>query len=214
MLLVEVEVLRLEDKWINNQVTLVGTLGGKPVYSHHSRDVAYYTFPLEISRLSGAHDQINVLAKEDLLESLSISPMPKVMIEGQLRSFNNKSGIGQRLVISVYANAVSLVDTEDLNQLILKGVLCKPPNLRRTPMGREICDLLLAVARPYGRSDYLPCITWGQNAAEASTWQVGQKVHLEGRVQSRKYVKQEGVHSVEKTAFEVSVVKQEVCKTE
>ena len=208
----EAEVLPLEDKWINNQVTLIGTLGGKPEFSHRSRDVAYYIFPLEVSRLSGALDQINILVQEDLLQNLSLSALPKLMVEGQVRSFNNRSGVGHRLVISVYATTISFVDAEDYNHLELCGTLCKSPNLRKTPMGREICDLLLAVSRPYGRSDYLPCITWGQNAVEAATWEVGQTVLLEGRMQSRKYVKQEGTQSIEKTAFEVSVVKQERCE--
>lgn len=212
MLSVEAEVLALEDKWMNNQVILVGTVGGKPRFSHQSRDMAYYIFPLEVSRLSGALDQINILVRGDLLENLSPDQKPKLQVEGQLRSFNNRSGVGQRLVISVYANKLSFVDAEDYNYLKLSGTLCKAPNLRKTPMGREICDLLLAVSRPYGRSDYLPCISWGQNASLAALWQVGQNLTLEGRVQSRKYVKQDGEQSFEKTAFEVSIVKQELCE--
>lgn len=113
----------------------------------------------------------------------------KLCITGELRSFNNKSGEGAKLVITVFAKEILPCDENDLNLICLTGTLCKPPNLRVTPMGRDICDLMLAVNRKYGRSDYLPCITWGLKAREASYWDTGTTVSLEGRIQSRRYIK-------------------------
>ena len=202
----------MEEKWMNNAVELCGVLGGRPVFSHVSRDETYERFPLEVLRLSGALDTINVMARRTLLEQLILRPSSKINVQGELRSFNNKSGTGNRLVITVFAREISFSEEEDVNRVLLRGVLCKPPNLRRTPMGREICDLLIATARRYGRSDYLPCISWGQNAAEAGTWSVGTAVELEGRIQSRTYIKQENGVSAEKVAFEVSVIRQKLCE--
>jgi len=200
----------LEEKGINNLVELCGVLGGRPVFSHVSRDEAYYLFPLEILRLSGALDTINIMVRQTLLEQVVLEPLSKIAIAGELRSFNNKTGAGSRLVITVFARELALTDSEDYNRITLRGTLCKPPNLRRTPMGREICDLLLATSRRYGRSDYLPCISWGQNAMEAGSWTVGAVVAFSGRVQSRAYIKQAHGVACEKTAFEVSVIDQRV----
>ena len=198
----------LEEKW-NNYVELTGTLGGRPTLSHVSREEPYYVFPLEVERLSGAVDRLNIMARREVLDHVILCPSPKITVRGELRSFNNKSGKGSRLVITVFARTITLSDSPDANQVVLRGVVCKPPNLRRTPMGREICDLMLATARRYGRSDYLPCISWGQNAAEAGSWAVGTTAVLTGRVQSRSYIKQEDGITAEKTAFEVSIITQE-----
>ena len=130
----------------------------------------------------------------------------KLCIEGSLRSFNNKTGTGPKLVITVFAKEMRFENDDDENMIELKGTLCKPPSFRSTPMGREICDLMLAVNRPYGRSDYLPCITWGQKAREAAQWDVGTNVVLNGRIQSRQYTKIIDGEYVEKTAYEVSVI--------
>jgi len=150
------------------------------------------------------------MARRDLLDQIELKAAPTITVRGDLRSFNNKTGLGSRLVITVFARTISLGWGEDENRVRLRGVLCKPPNLRRTPMGREICDLMLAITRRYGRSDYLPAITWGQNAIEAADWPVGTTVELAGRLQSRLYIKQENGREVEKTAFEVSVISQRV----
>lgn len=195
----------MDERWLSNSVELCGVLGGRPRFSHKSRDEAYYIFPLHVQRLSGATDCVNVLARRTLLEQVELRDAPKITVRGELRSFNNKTGIGSRLVITVFARTIALGDGEDCNSITLRGALCKPPNTRRTPMGREICDLLLAVSRRYGRSDYLPCIAWGQNAIEAGAWQVGTTVQVEGRLQSRAYAKVIDGISTEKTAFEVSV---------
>jgi len=193
---------------MNNFVELTGTLGGRPSLSHVSREEPYYAFPLEVCRLSGAVDTLNIMARRELLAQVELNAHPKITVRGELRSFNNKTGKGNRLVISVFARGITLDDGPDANHVALRGVICKPPTLRLTPMGREICDLMLAVSRRYGRSDYLPCISWGQNAVAAGGWTVGTAIELTGRAQSRSYIKQEADRTAQKTAFEVSVVTQ------
>ena len=138
----------------------------------------------------------------------------EVEIEGEVRSFNNKSGHGSRLVITLYARSVAPGEGEHANDLVLAGVLCKPPVLRRTPLGRDICDLMLAVNRRYGRADYLPCIAWGALAQRCAGLEVGDGVRIEGRLQSRGYTKVENGISQERTAYEVSVMKLEPVEPE
>ena len=148
-----------------NFVQLRGTAAGEPQFSHENHGQRFCRFPLSVRRLSGQTDLLHVIATAQQLEPLLPLEGRRLAVEGQLRSFNNKSGHGNRLVISVFAQ--SLGDTEedeDLNGIQLRGVICKPPVLRRTPLGRCISDMMLAVNRRYGRADYLPCIAWGQVA--------------------------------------------------
>lgn len=189
----------------NNYVRLVGVMAGRPEYSHSSRGQDFYTFPLEVLRLSGNCDTINIIVRPEMLEGLEIAERGKLCVCGQLRTFNNRRGEGAKLVITVFARELQLCDEDDSNLVELTGTLCKAPNLRCTPMGRDICDLMLAVNRHYGRSDYLPCICWGVRAREAAVWTVGTRVRLTGRIQSRRYIKLSEAGSVEKTAYEVSV---------
>lgn len=189
----------------NNYTRLCGSMAGSPVYSHSGRGEQFYTFPLEIRRLSGNTDTVNVVLRRAQLAQLEPGEEEKLRVTGQLRSFNNRRGDGAKLVITVLARELELCDGEDENLISLAGTLCKPPNLRTTPMGRDICDLMVAVNRHYGRSDYLPCICWGLKAREAAAWTVGTGVRLEGRIQSRRYIKLSESGAVEKTAFEVSV---------
>lgn len=196
----------MNENTITNYAELCGVITAAPVYSHSARGVSFFTFPLEVQRLSGTADTVNVIARRDTLDTLELTEAEKVRITGELRSFNNKSGDGAKLVITVFAKEISFCDDDDLNLIRLTGTLCKKPNLRTTPMGRDICDLMLAVNRRYGRSDYLPCITWGLKAKHAAEWDVGTVVTLEGRLQSRSYIKIIGDMPVEKVAFEVSVV--------
>lgn len=190
----------------SNYLQLCGTLAGAPVWSHSSRGVEFWRFPLSVRRLSGTADVLNVVARRRLLDALEPESAGKLQLIGELRSFNNRSGSGAKLVISAYARELRFCDGEDINRLLLRGTLCKPPTLRQTPLGRDICDLMLAVNRPYGRSDYLPCICWGSLARQAARWQVGDKLRLEGRVQSRRYLKNTESGTVERTAYEVSVL--------
>ena len=195
----------MDENISRNIAQLCGVIAAAPVFSHSGRGESFYTFPLEVARLSGATDKINIIVRDELMENVELREAEKICVIGELRSFNNKSGEGAKLVITVFAKELYLCDDDDLNEVRLIGTLCKKPNLRMTPMGRDICDLMLAVNRRYGRSDYLPCITWGLKAREAAEWGTGTMVTLEGRIQSRNYIKIVGGDPVEKTAFEVSV---------
>ncbi|MEE0204327.1 MAG: single-stranded DNA-binding protein [Oscillospiraceae bacterium] len=196
----------MEEQTRTNLVELCGTAETNAVFSHESRGERFYRFPLTIHRLSGTADTLNVIVREHLLSSAAIAPGQRLQVSGELRSFNNKHSEGSKLVITVFAHSLLPADGADANSVALRGTLCKLPNLRTTPMGREICDFMLAVNRHYGRSDYLPCIAWGIKAKETAQWPVGTVVSLTGRVQSRQYVKVIEGAAVEKTAFEVSVV--------
>ena len=190
-----------------NSVTLCGSVAEAPAFSHVGGGENYMTFPMEIERLSGALDRINIVAREADLESLPADGGQRLRVEGELRSFNNKGGTGSRLVITVFARTLSFTDEDaDVNDVRLSGVICKPPTLRKTPMGRQICDIMLAVNRRYGRSDYLPCIAWGRCALDLSARNVGDSVDLIWRIQSRKYIKNTESGAEERTAFEVSVI--------
>ena len=195
----------MDENISRNIAQLCGVIAAAPVFSHSGRGESFYTFPLEVARLSGATDKINIIVRDELMESVALNEAEKLCVKGELRSFNNKSGEGAKLVITVFAKELYLCDDDDLNEVHLVGTLCKKPNLRMTPMGRDICDLMLAVNRRYGRSEYLPCITWGLKARETAEWDTGTMVTLDGRIQSRSYVKIVGGDPVEKTAFEVSV---------
>ena len=159
---------------------------------------------VETRRLSGAADTVNVTAREALLRAAQVMEAGRIRVTGELRSFNNRRGEGAKLVITVFAREIAFEDGEDMNRVELRGTLCKEPNLRATPMGREICDLMLAVNRRCGRSDYLPCIAWGRRARQCARLGVGSRVELTGRIQSRPYIKLVEGEPVEKVAYEVS----------
>lgn len=190
-----------------NRATLAGRAERSCQYSHTNHGVDYYTFPLEVERLSGAVDTLNVVLPQHLLAQCPVLPGECYRLDGEVRSFNNRSGVGSRLVITFFARALEPCREDYANSLELTGVLCKAPVVRRTPLGREICDLLLAVNRRYGRSDYLPCIAWGAVARSCGSLTVGDTVHMTGRLQSRKYRKVDPLgQETERTAYEVSVM--------
>ena len=195
----------MDESNIRNHAVLRGILAAAPAFSHMSRGERFFIFPVETRRLSGTADTINVIARESLLRSAEIMEAGRIQVTGELRSFNNKRGEGARLVITVFAKELGFTDGEDMNVIEQAGTLCKPPNLRVTPMGRDICDLMLAVNRRCGRSDYLPCICWGRRAREYSQLQVGDRLSLTGRIQSRPYIKLIEGEPVEKVAYEVSI---------
>lgn len=191
--------------WQNNTAELRGLTGSEPCLSHISKGISYYSFEVLTKRLSGTVDRINVTVPEQIMGCVPAAG-ERIAVLGELRSFNNRSGIGNRLLLYIYGQEISCdEDTEDVNSVYLSGSLCRAPTWRRTPMGREICDLMLAVNRRYGRSDYIPCIAWGRNAELAGDWETGRHVNINGRFQSRKYIKTENGVSMEKVAFEVSV---------
>ena len=167
-----------------------------------------------VKRLSESEDRIPVMVSERLLDVSQDYEGEYIEVSGQFRSYNRHEEKKNRLVLSVFAREISFVEQEDnsvkTNQIFLDGYICKPPVYRKTPLGREIADLLIAVNRPYGKSDYIPCICWGRNARYASAFQVGGHVLVWGRIQSREYVKKIAENETEKrTAYEVSVSKLE-----
>ena len=189
-----------------NRVQLCGTVDSAPALSHTNHGLSFYKFTLSVERLSGLADKLAVIISAPQLGIVPLSVGDTVTVRGQLRSFNNKSGLGSRLVISVFAHTLEAGGETPFNLIQLSGTLCKPPVLRRTPLGREICDLLLAVNRPYGRADYLPCIAWGSLAALCGGMAVGERLRLEGRLQSRRYRKVTPEGEESRVAFEVSVM--------
>ena len=188
-----------------NKILLRGQTAAPPALSHRNHGVDYYIVPLRVPRLSGVDDMLNLV---------TAAPDPAlwaegrwIEAEGEVRSYNNRSGSGSKLVITVLVRAARPAPVEEgENRLTLAGALCRKPAVRRTPLGREICDLLLAVNRPYGRADYLPCIAWGSLARACGELDVGAKVHITGRLQSRTYRKLTEDREEERTAYEISVV--------
>lgn len=189
-----------------NDVLLEGLTLGEPEWSHENHGTQFYRVFLQVPRLSGQVDVLPLLLPGGLAAQTAAGRLLRV--QGQLRSFNNRSGVGSRLVLTVYAQSLQPGLDEPCNQILLSGALCKPPVFRRTPLGRSICDLMLAVPRRYGRADYLPVIAWGQLAVKASRLKVGDALALEGRVQSRTYRKAlESGETEERTAYEVSAMR-------
>ena len=190
-----------------NRMELQGRAAAEPALSHSNHGTDYYTFPLAVPRLSGAEDELNIVLTARQRELWQPEAGQWLRVRGEVRSYNNRSGVGSRLVITVLARSLTAAEEETgVNRLILSGALCKPPVVRRTPLGREICDLLLAVNRTYGRADYLPCIAWGSLAAECGLLSVGDRLRLSGRLQSRQYYKTVDGEEVARTAYEVSVM--------
>ena len=190
-----------------NDLLLRGTAAAEPAFSHENHGQRFYRFPLSVRRLSGQADVLQVIATGEQLSHLLPLTGRRLEIQGQLRSFNNKSGQGSRLVISAFTRLLVETAGEDVNIIELKGAICKPPVLRRTPLGRCICDMMRAVNRRYGRADYLPCIAWGQVAMVTGQLPVGSTLALEGRVQSRVYTKVLDGVPQERTAYEVSIMR-------
>lgn len=191
---------------IVNQITLCGTLVSPPVLSHENHGKRFFTFPLEVRRLSGTTDTLRIIASETVMESCDPFSGSCLLVTGQIRSFNRRTDRGRRLLISVYAETLTVCDCDPTNEVLLQGVICKEPVYRRTPLGREICDVMLAVNRPYHRTDYLPCIFWGRTAGELSVMPVGTTISLYGRLQSRVYTKQLESGREERIAYEISAL--------
>lgn len=196
----------MQNGWNENKIFLRGRLSAPPSPSHINHATQYYLLPLTVSRLSGAEDCLNVIAAAPLLEGLDLHPEAPLTVSGEVRTFNNRSGVGSKLVVSVFAKLLTQEAGEDENRLVLSGTLCKPPALRATPLGRTICDMILAVNRRYGRADYLPCIAWGSLAHKCAGMEVGDRLSLAGRLQSRHYNKEVNGQLQQRTAFEVSVM--------
>ena len=187
-----------------NEVLLEGTPLDAPQFSHENHGTRFFRCQLSVPRLSGQEDLLPVLLPEAM--AARIQAGEPLRLRGQLRSFNNRSGVGSRLVLTVYAMELEEPTGEACNHIYLTGALCKPPTFRKTPLGRSICDLMLAVSRKYGRADYLPVIAWGQLALRTAKLQVGDPLALEGRIQSRPYQKLTDAGPETRIAYEVSMM--------
>lgn len=196
----------MENGQVKNEIILHGRVEQDARISHTNHEQTFWTFPLAVCRLSGTQDRLNILATKRQMDGRIPKAGDEVTVRGEVRSFNNRSGQGNRLVITVLAKTLVYEQREDDNRLTLSGTLCKPPVFRRTPLDREICDMILAVNRRYGWADYLPCIAWGALARRCGALEVGDGVDLQGRLQSRTYVKRIGDTQEERVAFEVSVM--------
>ena len=205
----------MTDKVIeNNQVIIMGKIVSDFEFSHEIFGEGFYMVDVEVARLSDSYDIIPLMVSERLLDVEEDYKGAYVCVSGQFRSYNRHEEKHNRLVLSVFAREVRFIGQDEdvipTNQIFMDGYICKPPVYRKTPLGREIADVLLAVNRPYGKSDYIPCICWGRNARYASAFTVGGHVLIWGRIQSREYVKKLGENQTERrTAYEVSVSKLE-----
>lgn len=189
-----------------NQAFICGTLAELPQFSHENHGMEFYRFLVEVPRLSGTTDVIPVVASYAVLEQLDLSGGENLAIQGQIRSFNTRGCAGRHLLIFLYAGSIQAVTGPPANEVLLTGTLCKVPVYRRTPLGREICDGMLAVPRTYHRADYLPCIFWGRTAYEISHFPAGTEISVCGRIQSRTYVKASADGPVNRTAYEISAL--------
>ena len=205
----------MSDKIIeNNQVTIMGVVASEFTYSHEVFGEGFYMVDILVKRLSNSDDQIPLMISERLIDVTKNYIGEAIMVSGQFRSYNRHEENKNRLVLSVFVREIEFINEEldgaKTNHILLEGYICKKPVYRKTPLGREIADLLMAVNRPYGKSDYIPCICWGRNARYASGFAVGEHVQVLGRIQSRDYVKKISESETEtRTVYEVSVSKLE-----
>ena len=189
-----------------NQIVLRGDLLGMPEFSHENHGKRFCRFLLEVRRLSGAVDTLPVVARQEALDALELCPGIRLTVRGQVRSHNHSDETGRHLMVFVFAGDVLREDGEPVNEVTVRGLLCRQPTFRRTPLGREICDVMLAVPRAFRRADYLPCILWGRTAQEVSRCTVRDCIEIHGRLQSRIYTKYLDDTPIERTAYEISAL--------
>lgn len=189
-----------------NQIILRGTLQELPQFSHENHGKNFYRFHLEVPRLSGAVDMLPVIAQQEVLDSIDLSGGEMLTVTGQIRSHNIRSDGTRHLMIFVFASGIVAEDGDPINDVVLEGPLCREPTYRRTPLGREICDVMLAVPRAFHRADYLPCILWGRTAQEISGCTIRDRIRICGRFQSRAYTKLTEEGPIERIAYEISAL--------
>ncbi len=199
----------------NNKVTVMGEIVSEFSFSHEIYGEGFYMVDILVPRLSESADLIPLMVSERLLDVKADYRGMNAKVSGQFRSYNRHEERKNKLVLSVFVRDWEFIDeverSEMTNHIELDGYICKEPVYRKTPLGREIADILLAVNRPYGKSDYIPCISWGRNARYANEFEVGSRCRVIGRIQSREYMKKLTEEQVEKrVAYEVSVSKLEV----
>ena len=189
-----------------NSIKLRGSLLSLPRFSHENHGKKFYRFTLEVPRLSGTADLLPIVAEERLIQGLDPNGGEMIAVQGQIRSHNVRNDGVRHLLIFVFAASIVAEDGEPVNEVVLEGPLCREPAYRRTPLGREICDIMLAVPRAFKRADYLPCILWGRTALEGSRCHTRDIVHIHGRLQSRNYTKLTEEGPQERTVYEVSAL--------
>ena len=189
-----------------NHITLRGTLENLPEYSHENHGCRFFRFFLLVPRLSGTVDRLPILADETVINSFDPTAGSMLTVKGQIRSHNQRTDGVRHLLIFVFAASIVCEDGEPINDVYLEGILCKDPTYRRTPLGRDICDVMLAVPRLFRRADYLPCILWGRIAQEASVCRVRDRLCIQGRLQSRNYTKLLSHGAETRTAYEISAL--------
>ena len=192
-----------------NEITIRGSMATLPVFSHENHGKRFLQFLLEVPRLSGALDLLPVITEESIMNAVDPSGGEMLTVTGQIRSHNQRSGGTRHLRVFVFAASITAEDGEPVNDVILEGSLCKEPIFRRTPLGREICDVMLAVPRAFHRADYLPCILWGRTAQEIAPCRVSDRIRVIGRMQSRVYTKITEDGAEQRTTYEISALSAE-----
>lgn len=193
-----------------NYITLRGSLVELPQFSHENHGRRFCKFYLEVCRLSGTPDILPVIAEESLINAIDPCAGEMLAVTGQIRSHNCRAQDSRRLMIFVFASSVCCEDGEPINDCMVEGPICREPTYRRTPLGREICDVMLAVPRAFRRADYLPCILWGRTAQEISVCHTRDRIRIYGRLQSRAYTKLTDDGPVERIAYEISALSAEL----
>lgn len=210
----------MESSFENNVIKMGGIVASELELSHEIYGEKFYRFYIEIDRLSGQKDRLPVIISERLIDVDDFNIGKVIFIEGQYRSYNKMDENNRsRLILSVFVKDISMLEIDEsvktINELTIIGTVCKKPIYRKTPLGRDIADILLAVNRSYNKSDYIPCIIWGRNAKYCEHLETGTAVKIVGRVQSREYEKKYEDGTIEKrVAYEVSVSKFEIVKQE
>lgn len=208
----------MENLVYNNVLKIGGKVHSEPNFSHELYGEKFYIFELECSRLSGSTDILKVIVSDRLIDMSLLTKDALILIEGQFRSYNHQiSENKSKLILTVFVKTIevkeNIEEVDGLNNLELIGYICKQPIYRKTPFGREIADVLLAVNRTYNKSDYIPCIMWGRNAKFCENLEVGTALRVVGRAQSRMYEKKdENGNAIPMVAYEVSVAKLELYK--
>ena len=198
----------------HNNIILRGSLTELPQFSHENHGRRFYRLYLEVPRLSGAVDILPVIIQEKTLFDLDPSAGEMLTVTGQIRSHNFRQDGTRHLLIFVFATEIVSEDGEPINEAHIEGLICRTPTYRRTPLGREISDIILAVPRAFRRADYLPCILWGRTAQDISSCQVRQRISIDGRLQSRIYTKLTDDGPIQKTAYELSALTAQIHPTE
>jgi single-stranded DNA-binding protein len=196
----------------NNNVTVLGLVAEEPVFNHEVFGEKFFKMMISIDRVSGTVDTLPVLISERIVDMNELKAGTSVMITGRIRSYNEHIGEKSKLILAIFTEIIEIYENEVEppfdNDVVLRGFICKEPIYRVTPLGREITDVLIAVNRAYGKSDYIPCIVWGRNARFAGRLEAGERIQIQGRFQSREYAKKISDNEVEtRTAYEVSVSK-------